>query len=128
MEKKAEAMKKYGQAAILEMIVSVLPDVAKAVAEPLSSIDKVTVFAGDGGTNGVSGISANVPTVMAQTFETVKAATGVDLVDIVKASGYDAKVTRNINVSGLEGSEGAADAVATAAITDAVTDKNDNES
>jgi flotillin len=128
MEKKAEAMKKYGQAAILEMIVSVLPDVAKAVAEPLSSIDKVTVFAGDGGTNGVSGISANVPTVMAQTFETVKAATGVDLVDIVKASGYDAKVTRNINVSGLEGSEGAADAVATAAITDAVTDRNDNES
>ena len=121
-------MKKYGQAAILEMIVTVLPDVAKAVAEPLASIDKVTVFAGgtDGG-NGVSGISANVPTVMAQTFETVKAATGVDLVDIVKASGYDAKVTRNINVSGLDGSEGTADAIATAAITDAVTDKNDNE-
>lgn len=129
MEKKAEAMKKYGQAAILEMIVSVLPDVAKAVAEPLSSIDKVTVFAGgtDGG-NGVSGISANVPTVMAQTFETVKAATGVDLVDIVKASGYDAKVTRNINVSGLEGSDGtAANAVTAAAVTDAVTGNTDTE-
>ena len=129
MEKKAEAMKKYGQAAILEMIVSVLPEVAKAVAEPLSSIDKVTVFAGgtDGG-NGVSGISANVPTVMAQTFETVKAATGVDLVDIVKASGYDAKVTRNINVSGLEGSDGtAANAVTAAAVTDAVTGNTDTE-
>ena len=125
----AEAMEKYGQAAILEMIVSVLPDVAKAVAEPLSSIDKVTVFAGgtDGG-NGVSGISANVPTVMAQTFETVKAATGVDLVDIVKASGYDAKVTRNINVSGLEGSDGtAANAVTAATVTDAVTGNTDTE-
>ena len=128
MEKKAEAMKKYGQAAILEMIVTVLPDVAKAVAEPLASIDKVTVFAGgtDGG-NGVSGISANVPTVMAQTFETVKAATGVDLVDIVKASGYDAKVTRNINVSGLEGADGnVTDTVTAAAIADAVSDKGED--
>ena len=128
MEKKAEAMKKYGQAAILEMIVSVLPDVAKAVAEPLSSIDKVTVFAGgaDGG-NGVPGISANVPTVMAQTFETVKAATGVDLVDIVKASGYDAKVTRNINVSGPEGADGnVTDTVTAAAIADAVSDKGED--
>ena len=120
MEKKAEAMKKYGQAAILEMIVKVLPDVAKAVAEPLASIDKVTVFAGgDGSNGGVSGISANVPTVMAQTFETVKAATGVDLADIVKASGYDAKVTRNINVSGLDGEGQVADGVVAGAIADA---------
>ena len=126
MEKKAEAMKKYGQAAILEMIVKVLPDVAKAVAEPLASIDKVTVFAGgDGSNGGVSGISANVPTVMAQTFETVKAATGVDLADIVKASGYDAKVTRNINVSGLDGEGKVADGVVAGAIADAV--KSDPE-
>ena len=122
----AEAMKKYGQAAILEMIVKVLPDVAKAVAEPLASIDKVTVFAGgDGSNGGVSGISANVPTVMAQTFETVKAATGVDLADIVKASGYDAKVTRNINVSGLDGEGKVADGVVAGAIADAV--KSDPE-
>ena len=121
MEKKAEAMKKYGQAAILEMIVKVLPDVAKAVAEPLASIDKVTVFAGgNDGNGGVSGISANVPTVMAQTFETVKAATGVDLADIVKASGYDAKVTRNINVSGLDNDSQVADGVVAGAIADAV--------
>jgi flotillin len=130
MEKKAEAMKKYGQAAILEMIVKVLPDVAKAVAEPLASIDKVTVFAGgDGSNGGVSGISANVPTVMAQTFETVKAATGVDLADIVKASGYDAKVTRNINVSGLDGEGKVADGVVAGAIADAVKtepDEGDN--
>ena len=75
----------------------------------------------------MSGISANVPTVMAQTFETVKAATGVDLVDIVKASGYDAKVTRNINVSGLEGADGnVTDTVTAAAIADAVSDKGED--
>ncbi|MBO4450307.1 MAG: flotillin family protein, partial [Clostridiales bacterium] len=130
MEKKAEAMKKYGQAAILEMIVKVLPDVAKAVAEPLASIDKVTVFSGgnDGNGGGISGISANVPTVMAQTFETVKAATGVDLADIVRASGYDAKVTRNINVSGLDGEGKVADGVVAGAIADAVkSDPEDDE-
>ena len=130
MEKKAEAMKKYGQAAILEMIVKVLPDVAKAVAEPLASIDKVTVFSGgnDGNGSGISGISANVPTVMAQTFETVKAATGVDLADIVRASGYDAKVTRNINVSGIDGEGKVADGVVAGAIADAVkSDPEDDE-
>ena len=57
---------------------------------------------------------------MAQTFQTVKAATSVDLADIVKASGYDAKVTRNINVSGLDNDSQVADSVVAGAIADAV--------
>lgn len=101
LDKKAKAMQKYGQAAILEMLVGVLPDIAKAIAEPISAIEKVTVIGGD--SSGVADISGNVPLVLSKVMESVKEATGVDLKDIIDASTYDAKVTRNINVTGLEG-------------------------
>jgi flotillin len=35
-------------------------------------------------------------------FESMKEATGIDLADIVKADTYDAKVNRNVNVSGID--------------------------
>lgn len=100
LDKKAEAMAKYGQAAILEMLVGVLPDMAKAVAEPISAIDKVTVIGGD--SNGVSDMAGNVPTVLAKVMESVKEATGVDMAEIIKANTYDAKVNRNVSISGLK--------------------------
>ena len=42
-----------------------------------------------------------VPNVLAKTIESVKEVTGLDLVEVMKAQTYDAKVNRNINVSGL---------------------------
>ena len=101
MEKKAEAMKLYGQAAMVEMIVKALPEMAKAIAEPLAAIDKVTIIDGGAGENGVSSISSYVPNVLAKTIESVKETTGLDIVDIMKANTYDAKVTRNINLTGI---------------------------
>ncbi len=44
IDKKAEAMRKYGEAAIIEMIVGALPEIAKNVAEPLSKVDKITMY------------------------------------------------------------------------------------
>ena len=66
--------------------------------------------------NGVSSVGTYVPNVLAKTIETVKEVTGLDLVEVMKAGTYEAKVTRNINVTGLEG-ENAATA---AAVTEAV--------
>ena len=40
----AEAMKKYGQAAMVEMVMQALPEIAKNVAEPLSKVDKITMY------------------------------------------------------------------------------------
>ena len=42
--KKAEAMQKYGEAAVVEMIMQALPEIAKNVAEPLSKVDRITMF------------------------------------------------------------------------------------
>ena len=44
IDRKAEAMKKYGQAAMVEMVMQALPDIAKNVAEPLSKVDKITMY------------------------------------------------------------------------------------
>lgn len=41
---KAEAMKKYGEAAILEMYFNKLPEIAANVANPLSNVDKITMY------------------------------------------------------------------------------------
>lgn len=101
MEKKAEAMKKYGQAAMMEMIVQALPEMAKAIAEPLSTIDKVTIIDSGNGEAGVSSMGSYVPGVLAKTIESVKETTGLDITEIMKANTYDAKVNRNVNISGL---------------------------
>lgn len=102
MEKKAEAYVKYNKAAVAEMMIKVLPDVAAKIAEPLGQIDKITIIGGDSGNNGVEQVAGNVPAVMAKLFESMKEATGIDLADIVKADTYDAKVNRNVNVSGID--------------------------
>ena len=95
MEKKAEAFKKYGNAAIIEMITKILPDVAESVAKPISAIDNMNVYGGDAST-----VSGNVPAVIKQTFDVVKSATGVDMSDVMKAETYDAKVNKNVDITG----------------------------
>ena len=103
MKQKAEAYKQYNDAAVAEMLIKVLPDIAKSVAQPLSSIDKVSIIGGDA--SGVSGISGNVPVLMAQTMQTVKEATGIDMGEIVRANSIQAKTDRNIHIDGVESAD-----------------------
>ena len=108
MEKKAEAYQKYNNAAMAEMLIKVLPEVAGRIAEPLTQIDKITIIGGDGG-SGIDAVAGNVPAVMTRLFEAMKETVGIDLNEIIKADTYDAKVTRNINLNGLkDGKEEAA--------------------
>lgn len=102
MEKKAEAYQKYNNAAMAEMLIKVLPDIAEEIAKPLAQIDKITIIGGEGRDGGVSQMASNVPAVMAKLFESMKETTGIDLGEIMKAGSYDAKVNRNIHVTGLE--------------------------
>lgn len=104
MKQKAEAYKQYNDAAVAEMMIKVLPEIARSVAQPLSSIDKVSIIGGDA--SGVSGVSGNVPVLMAQTMEAMKEATGIDMRDIVRANSIEAKTDRNITIkTEPEGSE-----------------------
>lgn len=111
MEKKAEAYQKYNNAAMAEMLIHVLPDIAGKIAEPLSQIDKITIIGGDG--SGVGSVADNVPAVMARLIESMRETTGIDLTEVIKADTYDAKVNRNLNITGMPGAvpEGEAPAV-----------------
>jgi flotillin len=80
MLKKAQAWEKYNQAAVLETYLKTLPDLAKAVSEPLSKVDKIVVVSGGGDKSlGTSKITGQVAEVLAQMPDVVKSLTGVDL-------------------------------------------------
>ena len=102
MEKKAEAYAKYNKAAMAEMMIRVMPQVAAEIAKPLAQIDKITIIGGaSDGSSGVNSVADNVPAVMAKMFATMKETTGVDLAEIMRADTYDAKVNRNISIQGM---------------------------
>ncbi|MGW4232842.1 flotillin family protein [Streptomyces sp. NPDC004980] len=75
MQKKADAFARYGDAAVLQMLVEVLPQVVAKAAEPLSAIDKLTVIS----TDGASQLSRTVTDNVAQGMELLSSTTGVDL-------------------------------------------------
>jgi len=79
MLKKAQAWDKYNQAAILEMYFDILPELAKAVSEPLSKVDKIVVIGGSDKSLGTTRITAQVAEVLSQMPDVVKSLTGVDL-------------------------------------------------
>lgn len=118
MEKKAEAYQKYNKVAMAQMAIEILPKVASEVAKPLSSIDKVTIFGGSKDVDGISSISNNVPLVMAQTFKTLEEATGVDLKEILRSETFEAKTTKNINITGIPDNTDISNEVITSVITD----------
>jgi flotillin len=100
MDKKAEAYKKYNNAAVMQMMIEVLPQVVENVAKPISAIKDVHVYSGGQDTGaGVAAMSGGVPVAIKQAFDVLKSATGVDMADIMRAGTIDAKVNRNINLN-----------------------------
>ena len=78
----------------------------KQVHYELLPQDKVTIIDGGGKSgSGVEAMGGYVPAVLAKTIESIKETTGIDINEIVKADTYDAKVTKNLNVTGIEGQD-----------------------
>jgi flotillin len=84
MEKKAEAWRKYNEAAVVQILAPILPEIARAVAEPLSRIDRITlVNAGGSGGDGISRLTGEVARVIAQVPPVVESLTGLKLDDVL---------------------------------------------
>lgn len=80
----AEAMKKYGEAAVVEMIVQRLPEIMSAVSKPMEQIDKITVI--DGGTGqGASRVAKTVSDVAVGGFEVLNDLTGIDIAEMIRS-------------------------------------------
>lgn len=89
MERKAEAYKLYNNAAVTQMIIEKLPEIATAVATPLSKTEKIVVIDnGGGGSDSLSGaakVSGYVTDIVSQLPETIEAMTGFNFMDAIKA-------------------------------------------
>jgi len=79
IDKKAEAMKKYGEAAVIEMIMEALPEIAKNVAEPLSKVDKITMY-GEGNS---AKLLSDIVNGTTQVTEGISSGMGIDIKSLI---------------------------------------------
>jgi flotillin len=87
MRAKADAFDRYGEAAVLDLLVRVLPQVVQAASAPLSAVDKMTVIS----TDGASSLSRSVAANVAQGLQLGTDLTGVDLHALLSRLGGAAK-------------------------------------
>ena len=79
MQQKADAYEQYGQAAVIDLLAQVLPEVVRAASEPLAGIDKMTVIS----TDGASEVTRNVASSVAQAMQMVTDLTGVQMSELI---------------------------------------------
>lgn len=78
-EAKAEAMKKMGEASILEMYFNILPDMVKNAAEPLSAVDSITMY----GSGNEAQLTKGVMTTVNQVTDGISGALGFDMKSVI---------------------------------------------
>ncbi|UCC81112.1 MAG: flotillin [Candidatus Zixiibacteriota bacterium] len=83
MKKKAVSYSEYNQAAVYEMLIKIMPELARAVSEPLSKVDKI-VMVDSGGGGGASKLTKQVADVLAQLPAVVESLSGVDLKKLIE--------------------------------------------
>jgi len=78
MRKKAESFKEYNQAAIIELIVRALPEIAGQISAPLAKTEKMVIINGGSGPGGgASKLTGDVTTILSQLPPVLEALTGV---------------------------------------------------
>jgi flotillin len=75
---KAEAFQKYNEAAVIELLVKVLPEIAAKISEPLSKTEKIVIInSGNGPGGGASKLTGDVTQIIAQLPPVLESLTGV---------------------------------------------------
>lgn len=78
MKQKAESFKQYNEAAVIEMIIRILPDVAGKISEPLSKMEKMVIInSGNGTGGGASKLTGDVTQIISQLPPVLESLTGI---------------------------------------------------
>jgi len=78
MQQKAESFKQYNEAAVIDLIVRVLPEIAGKISEPLSKTERMVIINNGNGTGGgASKITGDVTQIISQLPPVLEALTGV---------------------------------------------------
>jgi flotillin len=88
LQKKAEAWKQFNEAAVLNMVIEKMPELAQAFATQLAGIDKINIIEmgnGGGGASGVGRVMSTVGGGMSAMMEMLKDQFGIDVARLVQA-------------------------------------------
>src|SRR5213594_1127607 len=84
MNVKAEAFQEYNQAAVLDKLITGLPEVVRALSEPLSKVDKVTIVStGNGDAAGAYKLTGDITKIAAQVPALFEALSGMQMSDLM---------------------------------------------
>jgi len=97
MNVKAEAYQEYNQAAVVDKLISGMPEVVRALASPLSNVDKITIVSTGGNGNGngagmsrVTGDMVNIAAQIPALFETLSGMKMSELMSKIRGIGVEA--------------------------------------
>jgi len=112
MNIKAEAYQEYNQAAVVDKLISNLPEVVRAMAQPLANVDKITIVStGNGTSAGASKITGDMAQIAAQVPALFESLSGMNIADLLskvrqigdkspKPSGHDDGPAAGKNAAG----------------------------
>jgi len=81
MAKKADAWNEYGKAALMDMMLKMMPKVASEISEPLSKANKITMISDNASDIGASKLTGEVLNIMGSIPEVVEKMTGVNITE-----------------------------------------------
>jgi flotillin len=85
MKLKAESFKQYNEAAVVEMIVRILPEMAGRVSEPLAKTEKIVIInSGSGVGGGASKVTGDVTQIMSQLPPVIESLTGINFAKLLE--------------------------------------------
>ena len=84
MNVKAEAFQEYNQAAVIDKLFTMMPEIVRALAAPLANVDKITVIStGNDSAAGVNKITADITKMAAQVPALFETLSGMNLTDLL---------------------------------------------
>ena len=83
MNVKAEAYQEFNQAAIVDKLISSMPEIVRALAAPLANVDKITIVStGNGDSAGMNKITGDMTKMAAQIPALFETLSGMPLGDL----------------------------------------------
>jgi flotillin len=84
MNVKAEAYQEWSQAAVVDRLISSMPEVVRAMSEPLSKVDKITIVSTGGeGSVGANKLTGDLTKIAAQVPALFEALSGMDMHELM---------------------------------------------
>src|SRR6202048_2723921 len=103
---RAEAYKQFNEAAIIQTVLSALPDIVRAAAEPMGHIESLTVMSADG----PSDIVKNATRAMIESTTAIKGLTGLDVPSLIGGAmgrGFGERLRTGDGAGGSDGGRAA---------------------